>query len=122
MLGSIPTRSNLVLTIRVGTLILLTLLISRFTIAAETSSGRMIEEITVTAEKREATVSDTSIAITAMDQDFLEEMGIQDPDEMVMFIPAAVREDWDIKIRGVGRNFRAIGGDPGIATYYNGVY
>jgi len=118
----IQTKSKPVYMKSVSLLSLLTLFFSGYTWAAETSSGRMIEEITVTAEKREATVSDTSIAITAMDQDFLEEMGIQDPDEMVMFIPAAVREDWDIKIRGVGRNFRAIGGDPGIATYYNGVY
>ena len=25
-------------------------------------------------------------------------------------------------IRGVGRNFRALGGDPGVAVYMNGVY
>ena len=25
-------------------------------------------------------------------------------------------------LRGVGRNFRALGGDPGVATYMNGVY
>jgi len=27
-----------------------------------------------------------------------------------------------VRIRGVGRNFRALGGDPGVATYYNGIY
>src|SRR5690606_14499275 len=31
-------------------------------------------------------------------------------------------DELDIRIRGVGRNFRALGGDPGVATYYNGVY
>ena len=32
------------------------------------------------------------------------------------------RYSLDIRIRVVGRNFRALGGDPGVATYYNGIY
>jgi len=83
---------------------------------------RRIEEVIVTAEKRESTVSDTSIAITAFGQSMIEDMGIQGADEMVNFIPATTRDAYDIRIRGVGRNFRALGGDPGVATYYNGVY
>jgi iron complex outermembrane recepter protein len=83
---------------------------------------RRIEEVVVTAEKREATVSDTSISITAFSQSMIENMGIQNADEMVNFIPATTRDAYDIRIRGVGRNFRALGGDPGVATYYNGVY
>lgn len=85
-------------------------------------SDRTIEEIVVTAEKRESTVSDTSISITAFGADAIEELGIQSPDELVNFIPATTRDPYDIRIRGVGRNFRALGGDPGVATYYNGIY
>lgn len=85
-------------------------------------SGRQIEEITVTAEKREATVSDTSISITAFDAALIEDFGIQSADELVNYIPATTRDEYDIRIRGVGRNFRALGGDPGVATYYNSVY
>ena len=47
---------------------------------------------------------------------------MQGPNEMVNFIPATTRTDWDIKIRGIGRNFRGLGGDPGVGTYYNGIY
>ena len=86
------------------------------------SGGRAIEEVVVTAEKRESTVSDTSISITALDENAIEELGIQSPDELVNFIPATTRDPYDIRIRGVGRNFRALGGDPGVATYYNGIY
>ncbi len=86
------------------------------------SSQRRIEEMLVYGQRDESTVSDTSIAITAMDAHFLEDMGLQGPNEMVNFIPATTRTDWDIKIRGVGRNFRGLGGDPGIGTYYNGIY
>ncbi len=83
---------------------------------------RVIEEMVVTAEKRESTVSDTSISITAFGEDMIEDFGIQGADELVNFIPATTRDAYDIRIRGVGRNFRALGGDPGVATYYNGIY
>ena len=86
------------------------------------AEGRVIEEVIVTAEKRESTVSDTSISITAFGQSQLEDFGIQGADELVNFIPATTRDAYDIRIRGVGRNFRALGGDPGVATYYNGIY
>ena len=93
-----------------------------FAVSVYAAETRRIEEIVVTAEKRESTVSDTSISITALNQSFLEDMGIQGPDEMVNFVPAMTRNDYDLVIRGVGRNFRSLGGDPGVASYYNGVY
>ncbi|MAI53244.1 MAG: hypothetical protein CMP96_02680, partial [Gammaproteobacteria bacterium] len=83
---------------------------------------RQIEEVIVTAEKVEATVSDTSISITAFSEEAIEDFGIQGADELVNYIPATTRDAFDIRIRGVGRNFRALGGDPGVATYYNGIY
>ena len=81
-----------------------------------------LEEMLVTAEKREATVAETPLAITAFSESMIADLGIQSPDELVNYIPATTRDDYDIRIRGVGRNFRALGGDPGVATYYNGVY
>ncbi len=69
----------------------------------QAAKRRGIEEIVVTAERRDGTVSDTSISITAMDLDLLEEMH---PDELVNLIPATTRTDWDIKIRGIGRRPR----------------
>ena len=81
-----------------------------------------IEEITVTAEKRTSTVSDTSMSITAFDASLLEDLGMQGPDDLMDQLPATTRDAFDVRIRGVGRNFRALGGDPGVATYYNGIY
>ena len=91
-------------------------------VADDEDSKRRIEEVVVTAEKVESTVSDTSISITAIGADMIEDLGIQSADEFVNFIPATTRDSYDIRIRGVGRNFRSLGGDPGVATYYNGVY
>src|SRR4030095_10201975 len=81
-----------------------------------------IEEVVVTAEHVESTVSDTSISITAFTSDMLEGFGIRNQEDLQNLIPAAVIEPYDMSIRGVGRNFRSLGGDPGIATYLNGVY
>ena len=80
-----------------------------------------IEEITVTAEKRTSTVSDTSMSITAFDSSLLEDLGMQGADDLMDQLPATTRDAYDVRIRGVGRNFRALGGDPGVATYYNGI-
>ena len=91
-------------------------------VADDEDTKRRIEEVVVTAEKVESTVSDTSISITALGSELIEDLGIQSADEFVNFIPATTRDSYDIRIRGVGRNFRALGGDPGVATYYNGVY
>ncbi|MEE6247056.1 MAG: hypothetical protein VX375_03100, partial [Pseudomonadota bacterium] len=88
--------------------------------AEEDSDTKRIEDVVVYGDRIESTVSDTSISITAMNEDFLMDMGIQGPNEMVNYIPATTRTDWDIKIRGIGRNFRGLGGDPGVGTYYNG--
>ena len=40
-----------------------------------------IEEITVTAEKRTSTVSDTSMSITAFDASLIEDLGMQGANE-----------------------------------------
>ena len=90
--------------------------------AEDDSESKRIEDVVVYGDRVESTVSDTSISITAMSEEFLMDMGIQGPNEMVNFIPATTRTDWDIKIRGIGRNFRGLGGDPGVGTYYNGIY
>jgi len=86
------------------------------------SSGRQIEEVVVTAERQEASVQDTSISITAFTSEMLEDFGIQDQTDLQNFIPATIILPYDASVRGVGRNFRSLGGDPGVSTYINGVY
>ncbi len=76
----------------------------------------------VTAERKEASVSDTSISITALTGDFMEDFGIRNQSDLQNLIPATVIRPYDLSIRGIGRPFRALGGDPGVATYVNGVY
>lgn len=85
-------------------------------------NDRRIEEVMVTAERREASIQDTSISITAFTSDFLDDFGIRNQEDLQNFVPATTIQPYDATVRGVGRNFRALGGDPGVATYMNGVY
>lgn len=87
-----------------------------------TSSRRTIEEVIVTAERRESTVQDTAIAVTAFTADFIKEFGLRNQEDLQNYIPATTIQPYDIAIRGVGRNFRTLGGDPGVSTYLNGIY
>ncbi|MDA9999331.1 TonB-dependent receptor plug domain-containing protein, partial [bacterium] len=86
------------------------------------AEGRQIEEVIVTAERQEASVQDTSISITAFTGEFIDDFGIRNQEDLQNFVPATTIQPYDATVRGVGRNFRALGGDPGVATYMNGVY
>ena len=92
------------------------------TVAIAEESGRKIEEVIVTAERREASIQDTSMSITAFTTEFMDDFGIRNQEDLQNFVPATTIQPYDATIRGVGRNFRALGGDPGVAVYMNGVY
>ncbi len=89
---------------------------------AALAEGRQIEEVIVTAERQEASIQDTSISITAFTGEFIDDFGIRNQEDLQNFVPATTIQPYDATVRGVGRNFRALGGDPGVATYMNGVY
>ncbi len=86
------------------------------------AAERQIEEVIVTAERRESSVQDTSISITAFTGEMVEDFGIRNQSDLQNMVPATTIQPYDSAIRGVGRNFRNLGGDPGVATYMNGVY
>ena len=81
-----------------------------------------IEEVIVTAEKREASIQDTAISITAFDENLIEGLNLRNQEDLQNFIPATTIQPYDISIRGIGRVFRALGGDPGVGTYADGAY
>lgn len=89
---------------------------------ADEEGGQRIEEVMVTAERRESSVQDTSISITAFTDQMLDDFGIRNQTDLQNMVPATTIQPYDSAIRGVGRNFRNLGGDPGVATYMNGVY
>ena len=90
--------------------------------AVSAAEKRQIEEVVVTAERKESSVQDTSISITAFTSEMMDDFGIRNQSDLQNLVPATTIQPYDSTIRGVGRNFRNLGGDPGVATYINGVY
>lgn len=91
-------------------------------VAGETQA----EEIIVTAERRNASVQDTPLALSVLDGDRLRQGGNQGLTELAQQVPSlSFAQGFGISqifIRGVGNNFFSPGGDPGVATYADGVY
>lgn len=56
--------------------------------AAERRTGRQIEEVVVTAERRESTVQDTAISITAFTGEFIEDFGLRNQEDLQNYLPA----------------------------------
>jgi len=90
--------------------------------ADEDESSLAVEEVIVTAERREASIMDTAISITAFDESLIETLNLRNQEDLQNFIPATTIQPYDISIRGIGRVFRALGGDPGVGTYQDGAY
>lgn len=86
----------------------------------------VIEEIVVTAQKRESVLQDTPIAITAFSEDSIERNQIEDFRDIAMRTPGLVFAQTDgmsiIALRGVGLDITSLGGETAIAAYQDGVY
>ncbi|MBF2755326.1 MAG: TonB-dependent receptor [Gammaproteobacteria bacterium AqS3] len=83
-----------------------------------------IDEIIVTGERRESSLLDTPISISAYDSEARDRLGILDPSDIADFTPGLTYQ-WSpnrISIRGIGRLDNALGTDPGVATYIDGSY
>ena len=66
--------------------------ISSFVFSEEEKERGGIEEITVTAEKRTSTVSDTSMSITAFDASLIEDLGMKGANYLIDQLPATTRD------------------------------
>lgn len=87
-------------------------------------SGLMLEEIVVTAQKREQLASDVPVAVTALDARALQRQGINEAQDLKNIIPNFSAGEYQgevkINIRGVGQLIQS--SNPGIAIHVDGVY
>ncbi|HEU4429804.1 MAG TPA: TonB-dependent receptor, partial [Myxococcota bacterium] len=97
--------------------------------AAPATSPEPIEQIVVTAERRESTVQETPIAVSAFDAEALRQQGILDPSDLHSHVPGFFYTEGgggspitQIAVRGVGNENVTAGGDPGVAYHFDGVY
>ena len=97
------------------------------TSVASTGVAQDIEEITVTATKREESIQDVPLAITAFTGDFVKDVNLDDVKDLVTFTPGVSGNSTDafidgISVRGVRTQDFGVGGDPSAAFFKNNLY
>ena len=95
--------------------------------AQQAARVAVIEEVTVTAQRREESVFDVPIAITALSGDFLHERQSFTTESLSLYTPSlhifaeAVNTEF-YTIRGIGRANEDIASDSGVAVFIDDVY
>ena len=88
--------------------------------------AQQVDEIVVTAQKREGSLQRTPIAITAFSEDSIENNHIEGVSDVALRTPGLVfgqtTADTTVTLRGVGLNISGLGGEPAVAAYQDGVY
>ena len=90
--------------------------------ASEPAAG--LEEIIVTAQRREENVLDVPLAVSAFNEEAIEELGISSLRDLEVLIPSTTFGfDNPVTIRGVGQQaWRDSSAEVGVATYQNGLF
>ena len=91
-----------------------------------------IEEIIVTAQKREESLQDTPVAVTAFTETAIEARGLDDISKIANFTPNLVFDTTSpisglssgaiVFVRGIGNSDFSLTTDPGVGIYVDGVY
>ncbi len=94
---------------------------------AAPAAAQEIEEVIVTATKREESIQDVPLAITAFTGDFVRQVDLDDVKDLVTFAPGVSGNSTDafidgISIRGVRTQDFGVGGDPSAAFFKNNLY
>lgn len=110
----------------------LTMLVPLALGANYSSAQFSLEEIVVTAQKREESLQDTPIAVSAFTADAISNKGIDDISQVADFTPNLVFDTTSpvsglssgavVFIRGIGNTDFSLTTDPGVGTYVDGVY
>jgi iron complex outermembrane receptor protein len=94
----------------------------RPTPAADQTSDRDV--VVVTANKREESVQDVAVAVTAITSEAKEELGIISVTDLTNVTPGLAYTPGNerVTLRGIGRQTNSFGADPGVANYNDGIY
>lgn len=91
---------------------------------AQTSAQNTIAELVVTAEKREQSLQDVPVAISAFTSETRDIVGIQSIQDMTNFTPGLQYSTATdrVSLRGLGRLTNVLSADASVANYADGVY
>ena len=97
---------------------------------ANAAMANVLEEVIVTAEKRESNIQDTPISMEALTESAIESKGITDISSLLNAVPGmqgyeapSARGNFSVNLRGIGSgNPNSPSVDPANAIYIDGVY
>ena len=97
---------------------------------ADNADSSLLEEVIVTATKREQGIYEVPIAVSAFTEDIIFRQGIVDLTDIGKFVPnmtvtgfsAGHTSSVNVFIRGIGLQDHLITTDPGVGVYVDGVY
>lgn len=90
--------------------------------SASVDAQMVLEEVIITAKRVESGLMDTAVAVSAFDSNAMSERGIENQYDLAGFTPSLTVAPSRVSIRGVGRQNLALGSDPGVGLYWDGVY
>ena len=112
----------------------ITLLLAMFVLGAPAyaqddgseDSNRMLEEVIITAQKREQTLQEVPVTVSAFSGDFVTENGVQDIRDIAGLTPnvsikARGETEASVFIRGIGSQAPGIGADPAVGIFIDGM-
>lgn len=93
---------------------------------AGVAQAAVIEEIVVTAQKRQESTQDIPIAIAAYGERRLEDAGFDSISDLTLTTPSMQVGNFGpiayVTMRGIGSENTTAGGDPGVAMHVDGIY
>lgn len=96
--------------------------------AQESADDRLvIDEVIVTAQRREESLQDVPVAIVAFDAAFQQRVNLDDAKDLIKFSPGFSGNSQDsfidrVSVRGISTNDFGVGGDPSVGFFKNGFY
>lgn len=91
------------------------------------SAFAQLEEVLVTAQKREQNLQDVPIAISAVNEELLEQTGVNTITEVIPMVAGLSGADYGLAtntwaIRGIGSNDWTIGSEPSVGVFIDDAY
>jgi len=97
-----------------------------FTISGVAQAAQALEEIVVTATKREKNLNDVPISVGVVTGEFIDDFAIQDMSDAQNFLPGLQVQQtfgsWAVRIRGLGSGITNLAFDSSVPIYVDDVY
>ena len=124
MASTACTRTRLAFTASIGALLLATPALAQTGVQTAPSAPAVVDDIIVTAQKREESIQDVPIAVSAFSAETLDALKIEGGSELLRAVPNVTFSKnnfsmYNFSIRGVGTKAISAASDPAVAVSFN---